>query len=211
MTRLALFLLLVDSAYAVDWNAIADGPHDRLTTIQPGFDEKVVVADRCRNPECDCNECDCRRNCKCKAVKTRAEPVAPTKERSATFVSYSAVDRAAKSRGGYRPGQRVVISIGQTEAINLAWQQHCNLNGWTFCVHDHAQPGLDVGVSQHEADARGQLHPVFATVPVTQFTDSAAHDSFAPSQSTDRYFATELQVFSGGAFASGTCSQGVCH
>jgi hypothetical protein len=78
------------------------------------------------------------------------------------YASYAEVHAAALRRGGYWPGQRVVIAQGVDEATKAAWAREATLNGWTFCVQDEPLEGLPMGVSRHQADDQGVLRPLVA-------------------------------------------------
>ena len=67
--------------------------------------------------------------------------------------SWRAVHRAAMAKGGYRPGQVVIISIGQSDAVNASWVRQCNLNGWTFCIHPAPQPEQKLATGINKAIA----------------------------------------------------------
>lgn len=80
--------------------------------------------------------------------------------RPPSYATYAMVHSAARRRGGYDPGQRVVIAVCTDEPTRARWARDCALRGWTFCVHNREQAGLECGIHQAIADERGLLHPV---------------------------------------------------
>lgn len=99
--------------------------------------------------------CECGDDCRCSPCFCAAD----------RFATYREIYIAAMRRGGYAPGQRVVISVGATEDVNRTWQSVAHERGWIFCVHDTPQPGLPLGLSHHQADAMGVLRPVLSSEP----------------------------------------------